>query len=315
MALHIHRLDTNRHKHLFAERRKDPLTQEPLRAGDEVVFCARCQSAFLVESWKYLNGKHGRCKQPQTLREIPGERPVRLEHEPRSVKTEPTRSQPIGRYFLAALAVLLVVAGGVWVTLSHNDEGGILELPPRQASAPSVDSIDERRTNGLITATPETQKIVRPRAEILPVRVPARAVVNQPIFIDVTVVNTGADANGGGISISFPDNPYVSIMSSDTTRENVYPVGSQIWSKREQDKIFSRHILAEAWQEPWNANETHHFRLKVTPVRSGTLRVYVRATVRVTPPGSNRRIIETPESGRLDQQGFPVKEYTVRVTH
>jgi hypothetical protein len=40
-----------------------------LQAGDEVVFCARCRSAFLKDSWEYLGKKH--CEQRRTLQEVP----------------------------------------------------------------------------------------------------------------------------------------------------------------------------------------------------------------------------------------------------
>ncbi|MBI1930873.1 VWA domain-containing protein, partial [Candidatus Poribacteria bacterium] len=151
-----------------------------------------------------------------------------------------------------------------------------------------------------------------PHAAITAIKVPDTVIVNQPIFIDVTVNNDGGDAKAGGISISLPDNPLVSIIYADTTRATVYPVGSQIWSNTEKKAIPSKHILVEAWQEPWKANEEHHFRLKVMPVKTGTLRLFVRATVTV--PKVKRQIIATPDSGPLDQQGFPVKEYTVTVT-
>ena len=46
-----------------------------------------------------------------------------------------------------------------------------------------------------------------PHATITAVDVLDKVVVNQPIFIDVTVINDGGDAKAGGISISLPDNP------------------------------------------------------------------------------------------------------------
>ena len=118
-----------------------------------------------------------------------------------------------------------------------------------------------------------------PHATIASVKVPDREIVNQPIFIDVAVINDSGDAKAGGISLSLPDNPLASIIHADTTKATVYPVGNKIWSKTEKSAIPSKHVLIEAWQEPWHANKAHHFRLKAMPVKAGTLRLLVRATM------------------------------------
>ncbi len=63
--MHIHHLNAKLHSHILQEQRFDPITGEVLKAGDEVVFCAVCQSAFLDESWNYIGGQH--CNQSETL--------------------------------------------------------------------------------------------------------------------------------------------------------------------------------------------------------------------------------------------------------
>jgi hypothetical protein len=69
MALNIHILDSNTHRDFLAQQRRDPVTRELLKAGDRVVICAGCKSAFLADSWNALGGQH--CNQSQTLRNIP----------------------------------------------------------------------------------------------------------------------------------------------------------------------------------------------------------------------------------------------------
>ena len=152
----------------------------------------------------------------------------------------------------------------------------------------------------------------KPRAEIVSVDIPKDIVTGQPVYVDVVVRNAGGDAKAGGISISFPDNPLVSIIYADTTKATVYPIGSPVWSNVEKKQIQSKYVLVEAWQEPWKAQEAHRFKLKVMPNIVGKLRVYVRATVTV--PARRREIIKTPETAPIsDQQGFPVEAFEVAV--
>lgn len=72
-ALHIHDLEEERHRTFLAENRKDPVTRELLKAGDRIIICAVCHSAWLVDSWN-LNGGKCSCNCPgnsQTLGKIP----------------------------------------------------------------------------------------------------------------------------------------------------------------------------------------------------------------------------------------------------
>ncbi len=51
------------------ENRQDPVTGDAFLVGNEIVFCASCKSAFLKESWEYMNSKH--CGQTATLKKFP----------------------------------------------------------------------------------------------------------------------------------------------------------------------------------------------------------------------------------------------------
>lgn len=60
-----HILSKKDHAFLLEDRR-DPVTGDPFREGDEIIICAGCRSAFKRESWEYMGGEH--CGQKQTLR-------------------------------------------------------------------------------------------------------------------------------------------------------------------------------------------------------------------------------------------------------
>jgi hypothetical protein len=67
--VNVHRLDEERHRAFLAEQRRDPITGRLFAPGDSIVLCAGCGSAFLVDSWTFLGGRHD--NQTATLARIP----------------------------------------------------------------------------------------------------------------------------------------------------------------------------------------------------------------------------------------------------
>ncbi|WP_338763865.1 hypothetical protein WAF17_20580 [Bernardetia sp. ABR2-2B] len=72
-----HTLQKEKHNDFLAQNRIDPITGDLLKENDEIVICAACKSAFLVDSWEYMDRKH--CNQKITLKEIPVSEVVRIE--------------------------------------------------------------------------------------------------------------------------------------------------------------------------------------------------------------------------------------------
>ncbi len=60
---------TEKETFFIKENRQDPVTGDGFCLGDEIVFCASCKSAFLKESWEYMDSKH--CGQTATLNRFP----------------------------------------------------------------------------------------------------------------------------------------------------------------------------------------------------------------------------------------------------
>ncbi len=60
---------TEKETFFIKENRQDPVTGDEFCVGDEIVFCASCKSAFLKESWEYMDSKH--CGQAFTLKSFP----------------------------------------------------------------------------------------------------------------------------------------------------------------------------------------------------------------------------------------------------
>lgn len=67
--MNIHQLDPQKHEKFLTQARIDPITGDTLEAGDTIVLCAECKSAFHSDSWAYLGNSH--CNQTRTLPAIP----------------------------------------------------------------------------------------------------------------------------------------------------------------------------------------------------------------------------------------------------
>ncbi len=67
--MHTHIIQNPRHQAFLNENRSDPITGDAIQEGDEIVFCAVCKSAFLKDTWLYLDKTH--CNQSETLGKFP----------------------------------------------------------------------------------------------------------------------------------------------------------------------------------------------------------------------------------------------------
>lgn len=67
--MHTHIIQNPKHQAFLNENRSDPITGDAIQEGDEIVFCAVCKSAFLKDTWLYLDKRH--CHQTETLGKFP----------------------------------------------------------------------------------------------------------------------------------------------------------------------------------------------------------------------------------------------------
>jgi len=82
----IHTLEKEKHADFLKQERIDPITGDILQEGNQVVICASCKSAFLADSWLYMDSKH--CNQTHTLREIPKQETVKIDRESRNERLD-----------------------------------------------------------------------------------------------------------------------------------------------------------------------------------------------------------------------------------
>jgi hypothetical protein len=67
--MHTHIIQNPRHQAFLNENRSDPITGDDIQEGDEIIFCAVCKSAFLKDTWLYLDKTH--CNQTEMLGKFP----------------------------------------------------------------------------------------------------------------------------------------------------------------------------------------------------------------------------------------------------
>jgi hypothetical protein len=84
--MNIHTLEKEKNQDFLEQERIDPITGDILQEGDQIVICASCKSAFLTDSWSYMDAKH--CNQTHTLREIPKREAVKIDRESRNERLD-----------------------------------------------------------------------------------------------------------------------------------------------------------------------------------------------------------------------------------
>ncbi|MEM6299014.1 MAG: hypothetical protein AAF740_10040 [Bacteroidota bacterium] len=72
----VHTISHTDYADFLAQQREDPVTGDRIQAGDEVVFCTECKSAFLLDSWQYLGEQH--CGQRNTMDSLPKSNAISL---------------------------------------------------------------------------------------------------------------------------------------------------------------------------------------------------------------------------------------------
>jgi Protein kinase domain len=120
----------------------------------------------------------------------------------------------------------------------------------------------------------------------------------QPIQIEFRAVNAGSDARGGSITVSFPGNPQVRLLSSTIgPNARVYEPGEPMYHFAQGRSVPVASRAVEAYTENWPAGQQHALRVEVVP--NGPFSIQARATLR------GAAFVHDPPSGPPDQQGAP----------
>lgn len=168
-----------------------------------------------------------------------------------------------------------------------------------------------------------------PVPSFVEVRIEPRPVpMGQSFSVTVIARNDGSPAWDGYITLSFPDNPVVRILSHDGTCPTgrdpicptagtfispayvIYPGERELLNYRTKKGEWGKCPLAETCYRDWQSGVSHFVHVEVTP-RDYThpTQVYIRLSMRGYDrgcPSSWPPIINPSVSTQLDQQEFPV---------
>ncbi len=142
------------------------------------------------------------------------------------------------------------------------------------------------------------------------VKVPASVRAGSTFNVEVVAANQGAESDYGGITVSCPEQSGLSLVSAKPGR--VYPRGSTVLAVT-SDKIRTKVPMAERWIELWAENKPYDMTVTIRATHPGTYPVYVRCALRSVSPKSSVILMDPASADAVDQQGFPVKVYSVTV--
>ncbi|MCK5525423.1 MAG: SH3 domain-containing protein [Thiomargarita sp.] len=151
MTIHIHTIDERKHEEFLKEERHEFYNHNLIKPGDEVVFCAKCQCAFLFANWGAIfDGKH--CGQTQTLEEFPqtNKKPLKFkrksapQHRPAQYRSTTARPPSHSRRFLRLpekvllFLFIFILVTGFLITLEKQE---IVNIPFIEKIISSIENI------------------------------------------------------------------------------------------------------------------------------------------------------------------------------
>lgn len=145
---------------------------------------------------------------------------------------------------------------------------------------------------------------------ITQVRAPKTVRAGQTFTLSVTAENQGAESDYGGITVSSPDPDALRLVSARPGK--IFKTGSTVLSIT-SDKIRIKVPMAEQWIELWDENKSYEMKVRVKALKPGTHDLYVRCALRSIEVKSNVILMDPARSDTVDQQGFPVKVYSITV--
>ncbi len=156
-------------------------------------------------------------------------------------------------------------------------------------------------------------EVVKPREampKIVRVTAPSTVKAGTTFTVRIDAENKGAESDYGGITVSAPNTSGLKIVSAKPGK--LFSAGSTVLAVT-TDKIRTKVPMAERWIELWGENKSYDMTLQVQAGRPGTYPLYVRCALRGVNVSSSVVLMDPSSSDNVDQQGFPVYVYEIRV--
>jgi hypothetical protein len=156
-------------------------------------------------------------------------------------------------------------------------------------------------------------EVVKPREatpKIVRVNVPSAVKSGTTFTVRIDAENKGAESDYGGITVSAPDTSGLKIVSAKPGK--LFGPGSTVLAVT-TDRIRTKVPMAERWIELWGENKSYDMTVQIQAGRPGTYPLYVRCALRGVNVKSSVVLMDPSSSENVDQQGFPVYVYKIRV--
>lgn len=146
--------------------------------------------------------------------------------------------------------------------------------------------------------------------KITSVSVPATVKAGRSFTVRIQAENRGAESDYGGITVSSPDPSGLKLLSAKPGK--IFGAGSTVLAIT-TDKIRTKVPMAERWIDLWAEKKAYDMSVDIQAGHPGTYKLYVRCALRGVNVKSSVILMDPPGSEVVDQQGFPVQVYTVKV--
>ena len=146
--------------------------------------------------------------------------------------------------------------------------------------------------------------------KITSVSVPTAVKAGKSFTVRIQAENRGAESDYGGITVSSPDPSGLKLLSAKPGK--IYGAGSTVLAIT-TDKIRTRVPMAERWIDLWAEKKAYDMSVDIQAGHPGTYKLYVRCALRGVNVKSSVILMDPPGSEAVDQQGFPVQVYNVKV--
>ncbi|KAF5434095.1 hypothetical protein C5S39_00215, partial [Candidatus Methanophagaceae archaeon] len=161
----------------------------------------------------------------------------------------------------------------------------------------------------------EDEEETKPVPKITKVDIDPSTCVNEDEYatISVTVANNGGASSEGYISVSFPNDEYVYVVSGTGNEDNkVYQKDDDLIWNSAGVQMKAVDPLVELYDSDWDGGQQEFITMNVKP-NSGSDEIvfYVRAALKNDADGDYER--DPTYSGNTDQQGWYAKKYSVDV--
>jgi hypothetical protein len=156
----------------------------------------------------------------------------------------------------------------------------------------------------------EVSKPKEAMPKIVRVNAPSTVKAGKTFAVRIEAENKGAESDYGGITVSAPDTSGLKIISAKPGK--LYGAGSTVLAVT-TDRIRTKVPMAERWIELWGADKSYDMTVQIKAGRPGIYPLYVRCALRGVNVKSSVVLMDPSSAESVDQQGFPVHVYKIRV--